>query len=413
MLVTVACLPSLPLYLAGASSMAIGVVLACMILLFNAFRLYPDRPLQPGTTARWLALVWVGVGVHAVVAVLLGPFDMGRFLGSWVLLIAFLLGARALVTQVFEADPRCLHRALRWVLGVLVVCALLGILEIAPPGARPYSKPFFPFTEPSHLGLAFTPVLMYVAISARGWRRWGWIAGGLAIALAVENMTCLVGALLVALVCALRSAAVLLPLATLSLAPLLGFEYYLYRLEFSEETRNLSALVYVQGWQLIEESLGRTAGWGLGFQQLGVHGTDVPFASVIQALIDDVANLNDGGFTLSKLVSEFGVFGILLALAHLKMAWGCARRLHQHGAGTAWVPVPVRLASAVVVAFSVELFIRGGGYFTASSLLYVASLIYLIRTSPHLQTAALDRRKRKARCPLPLQPASGHGDALR
>jgi hypothetical protein len=50
---------------------------------------------------------------------------------------------------------------------------------------------------------------------------------------------------------------------------LVDLTYFTDRLALSHSSSNLSALVYLQGVELIEEALETTRAWGIGFQQLG------------------------------------------------------------------------------------------------------------------------------------------------
>ena len=59
----------------------------------------------------------------------------------------------------------------------------------------------------------------------------------------------------------------------------------------------------------------------------------------------DDSNLSDGGFTLSKLVSEFGLIGMVLAAAQLIAAVRCGRLLRRWPGGA--LPVDQVLACVV------------------------------------------------------------------
>jgi len=157
------------------------------------------------------------------------------------------------------------------------------------------------------------------------------------------------------------------------LASQLDLSYYLSRLDFSGEAQNLSTVVYIQGWQLIPESLARSGGWGLGFQQLGRHGTDVPASDIIFALVGGYGNVLDGGFTFAKIISEFGVFGLLLIGLYLVIVWRSIRHLRYAAKGIENRACNT-FAQCVIVSYLIELFIRGAGYFTGTAILLVASL---------------------------------------
>jgi hypothetical protein len=150
--------------------------------------------------------------------------------------------------------------------------------------------------------------------------------------------------------------------------------YFTSRADISTHSSNVSALVYVQGWAFIVHSLFITRGWGLGFQQLGVHPFGLAISKLIRAANSGVwLNSDDGGFLLSKLGSEFGVFGIAACIAYgilcLKSI-AKVRRSRVIGHDT--------FARCVVIAFSVDLFIRGMGYFYGSPLLFLGCMLSIL-----------------------------------
>jgi hypothetical protein len=157
--------------------------------------------------------------------------------------------------------------------------------------------------------------------------------------------------------------------------------YYVGRINFSEDTRNLSTVIYIQGWQLIGESLANSGGWGLGFQQLGLRGTNVPAADTIFNLVQGYGNVLDGGFTFAKVVSEFGVFGFVAVGIYIVLAWRTFRQLRRAARG---VPSGAArmFAQCIVVSFLIELFVRGTGYFNGTTVYLVTSLwiLYAAKT---------------------------------
>ena len=373
-------LPSLPMYFGVATSMALGVMLICLGSLTALAVNNSDAPLWPSPRVKLALVVCLLLTLHMAVAMLLQRVDLVRFALSLVLLATFMLSAIALSTQLFLVPGPRLHRAARLVLLVLLAFGLLGLAGISPPSPIKFSKPVFPFTEPSHFALSVLPLFMYFAVTSRGNKRLLALSAGLVFALVLQNMTLLVAAILVIVICARPATLVVLAIPVVLTVPFLDFEYFTSRLDFSPESDNLSVLVFIQGWQLIEESLRNSHFWGLGFQQLGAFGTNVEFADLIYTLIGDDSNLSDGGFTLSKLVSEFGLIGMVLAAAQLIAAVRCGRLLRQVARRRIALPVDQVLACAVVTGFTVDLLIRGNGYFTASTMFYMAAVMHLLGT---------------------------------
>ena len=394
-LLAIVALPSLPMFFGVATSMAVGVMLVCLGALAALAVEQSHAPMWPSRRVALSLVVCLMLSLHALVATALQRVDLVRFALSLVLLATFLMAAIALSNLLFSvAGPR-LHRAIRWVLAVLVVVGLLGLAGVSPPSPIKFSKPVFPFTEPSHFALSVMPLYLYFAVTTRGARRLLALSAGLVFALVLQNMTLLVSALLVLLVCARPFTLVVIAIPVVLTVPFLDFEYFASRLDFSPESDNLSVLVFIQGWQLIEESLRNSHYWGLGFQQLGAFGTNVEFADLIYTLIGDNSNLSDGGFTLSKLVSEFGLLGMVLAGVHFYAALRCGLMLRKVASRRLALPVGKVLACAVVVAFSVDMLIRGNGYFTASSLFYLVAVMHLVA----------ERKRRGPARPRPPRPA--------
>lgn len=114
---------------------------------------------------------------------------------------------------------------------------------------------------------------------------------------------------------------------------LLDLTYYSEQLDLPGDRTNLSAVVYLLGWQLIGESGERSHGSGVGFQQPGEHGTEVPAADIIFSITKNEGNLRDGGFQLAKIVSAFGAIAIGLVHWFLVKACKAARELRKAARG--------------------------------------------------------------------------------
>jgi len=260
-----------------------------------------------------------------------------------------------------------------------------------------WEKPAFPFTEPSHLAVAVAPFLVAAPLGSRPLKRAAWLLAFVVIGALLKNLTMIVA-------CTLAAVITLRPLQVLALLALVvpialsqDLDYFMARLDFSQDNQNLSSLVFLQGWQLMDESLTATHYIGRGFQQLGLVDSDVSASQLIYALIQDGLNLLDGGFTLAKLVCELGATGIVLALVLLRITWRAVKTLRFAMASpraAARIPAARVFAAAILVGYLIELLVRGVGYFSPSGLLMVASLWIWYRTraaavaSPHTRPTA-------------------------
>lgn len=382
--------PAAVFYLGLSSSYALGTTLASLWVL--SLR----RPARAGVVGGCLInerashVVTGGLLLvlllHLLIASLLGPVDLIRATVSFVPMALTLLAGAALANLLKAANAADLHLGLMRCFCMLCAVGLLGATGWGPPSLAPneWIRPVFPFSEPSTFALVFTPVLMYACVSTRGSVRFGWMVLGVACTLLIQNLTLVIGLLLVALVSLRKRSLVILTLPVVLGVAQLDVSYYVERLDLSGEVQNFSNLVYVQGWQMIDESLTRSSGFGLGFQQLGVFGTDVAAAELIRSLRDgEDLNVLDGGFGFAKLGGELGALGLLLAMIYGAMALRSIAALRRISRGTLRSTPAMTLAYCSIVGYLVELFVRSAGYFTGTALLMCASL-WLLR-SGHVQ----------------------------
>jgi hypothetical protein len=273
---------------------------------------------------------------------------------------------------MLKTNEKILHRSIAncfYLLSILVFYKLLfGVPGFAEN--QDYIKPIFPFTEPSHFALVYLPFIFFMAKENAGYRRFLIVALGFSIGYFIENMTLLMGCIVVALITfSWRYLLILLSLA-LIIATQINLDYYVARLPFEEnQSSNISLLVYLQGWQLIVESIKATFGWGVGFQQLGIHMSEVDATTQIYALIQYYANILDGGFTLAKVISEFGIFGISLVSSYILLIRKYFFNKRVKNESTQYI-----FSQAVLISFMIEIFIRGVGYFSGTSILVISAI---------------------------------------
>ena len=79
---------------------------------------------------------------------------------------------------------------------------------------------------------------------------------------------------------------------------------------------------------------------------------------------------------VKELISEFGIFGLAGILSYIKIAANCLRKLKLKMHTT-----HANIAMTVIVAVAPEILLRGGGYFSVSLLLMLASIRYLTKSS--------------------------------
>jgi hypothetical protein len=380
MLLAVIVLPMIAYYTGLASSGATGTAAVAALMIFSRIEYLVKEDwshcrsrFHHAMTPTVLVVAIVALVVsHAAIAWTYQPFNAPHAAVSLAPLALVVLAGCCVGGMLQTAADQQVERAIFYCFLIFCLCALGGVLGLSPPSARPTPKPVFPFNEPSHFGIIFTPFLIFCCVRSRGVARYAIWFAGFVIAASLENLTLVASCGLAAL--AFVRGAAILPVFMLAagVGMVVDLSYYLGRVDLSSDNQNLSVLAYIQGWELIGESMGRSNGWGLGFQQLGLHGTDVPAAQTIFEQIQDSENLLDGAFTFAKVVSEFGVFGLGLTLLFLRFWLKSIRRLRRIANGENAAPAQV-FAMCVIAGYFVELFVRGAGYFTGSGLLMVGA----------------------------------------
>lgn len=389
---TVLAFPAVVFYLGLSSSYAFGMTLVALFLLLRRWNtasfVFGIRPIRRNSVLGvTLAVIFVVV-FHLLIVSMFQPVDAIRAMLSILLLTLLCLASAALANSLLSVPERLLHRGLRRVFYVMCALGLVGSWGWGPPtfADEAWRKPVFPFSEPSHFALAFVPGFMYACVTARGVTRVAFLILGITCSILIQNLTLLIGVILVAIV-SLRISILFGFLALLLVGSTqIDLSYYEERVDLSGDSRNLSKFVYLQGWQMIGEALERSAGIGIGFQQLGINGTDVEAAAFLRAVRNgEDMNLLDGGFVFAKIGGEFGLFGIALAVFFLALMVRSVWTLRSAAIDQKSVPRVRIFAYCVVVTFVIELFIRGTGYFTGTGLMFAAALWILgtagIRTS--------------------------------
>jgi hypothetical protein len=393
-LLLVQILPSLLHYLGLDASHAIGTaaVSATILAIFVATQAIGWNR-KDARRSEWGSLLFAATCVllvvpHAAVANNFQATDLGRFFKTLPLLFLLVGGGAAFGHMLLRATEREIDVTLTLSLVILSVSVPFSILGLQPQMIEGgYEKSMFPFTETSHFALAFAPVFVYRCVKSEGHARSLWLSFGFILAILLYSVTFLMACVLAALACRR-----LLLVGLIGVVLVIGvvpfeFDYFTSRLAGGEA--NLSSLVYLQGWQLMVEALTRSFGWGVGFQQLGVQGTNVSAADAIYLLASiDSLNVLDGGFVFAKLAAEFGVLGMLLGALFLIVAARSMLALRRGRERAA-----IMFARCVVVCFFVDMFARGTGYFSGSTLLAITAISILVNDRRHLDLSRGEPRE--------------------
>lgn len=302
-------------------------------------------------------------------------------------LFSVFVAAFSLGNTLNRIDFPDLSKVLFYVVLLLMIFGWLKLIWIPDFGG--YSilgKPVFPFSEESHYALALGLVSCSYVISAPFKRALFVISNILVFSLLYPSLILLVFAMCCILMLSLRYRYSLV-VFTIVLLPLILNLLFFYKIDYFWDrlnilnTTNLTALVYVQGWQLAYLNTINTGGVGLGFQMLGADGTYYPpVTSIIYSLTGDRFNISDGGFLAAKLISEYGVVGLLICLVYfiflIRFVWRSSFELPKLILNqNSRLLVKNYTLGALIFGFLVEFFFRGIGYFSPTLLIVIAAII--------------------------------------
>ena len=279
---------------------------------------------------------------------------------------------------------------------IFYLMLFLGLLNISTSYAigkslgYSHGQPMFPFLEPSHYALFLGPFTFIYSVTNRSWnKRLISLAIVTIISFLIPNTTLLTYVVItsLALILTLKTTAAFLAFPVIIISASIGVntvmsnEYFTSRLTFSSDTTNITALVYLQGLQDTQNSLQLTNGLGLGFQMLGTQPPST-YAFMIAKVMGNVngeLNREDGGFLAAKIISELGYLGIYLMFAYLLYCFKCViairRILIKHRINDNISPL---ICYSIFTTFSVELFVRGVGYFSPGVFIFLIAFFYLL-----------------------------------
>ncbi len=314
------------------------------------------------------------INVIATILLYGEQYNFSRTLGSLGLMFIFLYSIFCFSHYFIRQSKQNIDKLFKYLFYFFIVIVVLS--PFTAMMFPKYAKPIFPYSEPSHMALFFAPVLCYNTLKADAKKRYIYILIGVAIALFVKNMTLLVAILIMSIFIYNLYAVPILIIGGLMVFYFADIEYFMARLDFgNSNTTNLSTLVYLKGFDLMKQGLIQTNGLGIGFQQLGYVEIESEIRDYIIKLTNGVdLNSNDGGFLAAKIVTEFGVMGILLLLFYLVLlvrSWLVFRKIDV----SQLKPYEMLFFASVITIFS-ELFFRGLGYFTSNVFILIAC-IYL------------------------------------
>jgi hypothetical protein len=241
--------------------------------------------------------------------------------------------------------------------------------------------------EPSHYAILITPLLIFVIKNAKF--KFLYLLPSIILTLLIKNATLLVGIILAVLVAyriniRMLFSAILVFILIYNFLPFNHyFSYFIDRftLNYKSDTAKVSVLVYLSGLERAYLSLLDSTFIGLGFNRLGFVGPKGDYQDILSNMGLGDLNLYDGGANAFKLISELGVIGIFILLIYLYYFVKSINIIKS----TSLRPYQVLLYS-YFLAYFIELFVRGVGYFSFNLPFFLSSIYMIInnRNNKHL-----------------------------
>lgn len=300
---------------------------------------------------------------------------------------AVLLTSPLLSSRLAKAEWGELEKSLILLLHILAMLGWVGLVyKLLVVGWEQKIKYPFPFSEPSFFAVCYGMLAVgYSFVASRKFALY-MVVNMILFSFLFPSLTFLLFVVIVMVVMVARLQAVYLywgvlvvPVIVLSVGYyfISDVEYFSSRLDFSD-AENITTLVWLQGWDLSYINLNATEWRGLGFQMLGYEGTELSDVSYkLEELTGKFMNITSGGFLAAKIISEFGLVGVMLVilyilfLVYLLIKVGSSSSVSLKSDATKKVMVFQGLAFGYVVEF----FFRGYGYFSPCLYISLAALM--------------------------------------
>lgn len=368
--------PSVGVGIFYANSNALGLFVYCIILSIYLVRFLPSLQFFPRSIC---VLVFV-LMMYSVIQVMYLNTSSVKSLLSLPIFLFIATSACVWAAGFNKIWDYNLSKVITIVFIILTVIAILNIIIAINFLNYTHYRSVVPFIEASHFALYFGPISIMTALIQNTLTKRFMVAGVvLSLALSIPSMTLLVYTMLIFILLLKFRLMYFLVFGFLILLlsyVVLTTPYFLDRILISNSNQNLTYLVYFQGVYDAYNSLVVSNYLGLGFQLLGTQPRSEQ-SYIIERLAGIQLNREDGGFLAAKILAEFGILGAIFILYYLKISLEAFvflkkqiliinnRQNLKH-----------QLVAVIIFAFSVELFVRGAGYFSSGVFLFIFALFY-------------------------------------
>jgi len=363
-------------YLGLGSSLAVGTSISAITIII--FSLSTNQIRIKKIVIRDLLIVSFVIFLNLGIAATFSHLNIEKALISYLLVLLFYFSAFTLSRIISRTRKKYIDQTMICLLYFFYFFAFVAITKkvFFPLYETIYANPIFPFVEPSFFAMLFTPILLYCLLISGPKHASLMIILAFLILIFVKSLILALGLVFILFLMRKYYFLFFLLLSFLALCIFLDYDYqyYLDRLPISEDSNNLSNLVFVQGWNILIQSLKSSFFLGVGFQQLGVAEIDPQVLSKVTSIVGRPINNLDGGFLFSKFISEFGFLGLLFFILLLRKFFLAFRNLF-YFENKSINPHFFLFKNIFLISFFFDFFIRTTGYFSPASFLFLTAIL--------------------------------------
>ena len=393
----------------GGNSIRTGLVISILIFFILVIPFGVRYFITPKIIITNILLCLIITLSYILSSLIFQDVDNTRFLLSLLLLFAISIASLCFATTLDLLNDEFFHKMIFVGFYFLLSIGFIVLFRTYFLGSISRSTEsylsFIFFSEASHYAITLTPFLFYAVYSSSK-KRYAilYLISTTFIALYIENLTLLVGCLMVFFITFGRRVWLLGILISMIVLAAIYFDasYFLERLDFTTYNRNTSTLVFLSGWERAYLAFFDSFGFGVGFQQIGITGPQGNIQDILKDLLSSSnwkfdpglakvyqyhnglvfeathlgLNWNDGGSLASKLVAELGFLGLILLLLYCYFAISILKEFLLKN-----IKKPINIYFfGVYLLFSIELFVRGMGYFSLTSFIFISSIYWIYRS---------------------------------
>jgi len=396
----------------GGGKLAFGLIFSSLII-FSSFFSYAGikqiNSLVPRNFVLFTIALFLIIFLHSFFVFFFhsDTYHLNRLIISTAGLFTIIASAYIFTYTFSKVGPDEVAKIMKSVWYFIIFLTILVLIKFAifSPFYNNGARSLIIFEEPSFFALACLPFFLFKLIVSNSFMRLLLLLLLIFLAIALRSTTLLVGVgfcflLLYSSIITKKTMFYwFLFLVTLLLIYITFFHSHLSDLNpirymfvrifdffkpVSIET-NMSSLSALKDWHEAFMNSLNTKGLGIGFQQTGIHG----FQSYISGLIylQTYSDLNGASpwnikfetFIIApKLISEFGILGILAICFYLRYFIDSfiylSKSVNNKITSSCYLDI---LFHSIYILFFISLFVRGTGYFSVSTLFFFSSVIYL------------------------------------